>query len=195
LDNTHDSEELQADLLVLEHLKASRMLFLERICGQSCTTDEDVLGTLRLESSYILAEFLFLLRSMPIRTEAQIRQLAELHNEHMVALSKDPARIARYGLTHARVLDAIFTGDMLPRLLQHWQERPGALDQSNLARFLATLMSAETCRKIVVAGEKAGYLTRHRLAGGATLVHSNGALEDLFGASLRALRRGLAAGA
>jgi len=34
--------------------------------------------------------------------------------------------------------------------------------QSNLARFLAALMSTETCRKIVVACAQAGFLLRER---------------------------------
>jgi hypothetical protein len=190
-----EEAELQADLAMLEHVRASRKQFLDQICEQSRSIDDDVLATLRLESTYLLAEFLFLLRSMQITTVPQIEHFAELHNAHMVRLSKDPDKMARYGLTRDRILDAIFTGDTLPRLLRHWGERPGALDQSNLARFLVTLMSAETCRKIVVACEKAGYLTRHRLAGGATLVHSEGTLEALFGACLRSLRRQVMAGA
>ena len=193
MDDEADSAALQADLMALEQVRASRKQFLDEVCARSRSACEDVLSVLRLESTYQLAEFLFLLRSMPIATEEQVSRLVELHNEHMVALSKDPPRMARYGLTPDRVLEAIFTGDVLPRLLQHWRERPGALDQSNLARFLVTLMSAETCRKIVVACDKAGYLTRRRLPGGAALVHSNGTLEDLFGEGLRALRLGIVA--
>jgi hypothetical protein len=186
--------ELDADLDLLEHLKAARKAFLDRVCAQSRSQDEDVLATLRLESTYLLAEFLFLLQARDIRTPERIQLLAELHNDFLVGLSKDPARMARYGLTQERVLESIFTGDTLPRLVQHARERPGAIDQSNLARFLVTLMSPESCRKIVVACERAGFLQRVRAPGGATLIVSAGALEEMFGTCLRELRRRVLAG-
>lgn len=94
----------------------------------------------------------------------------------------------RLGLTRERLLDAIFTGDTLPRLLQHWRDKPGAIDQSNLARFLATILSSETCRKIVVALARAGFLKREKTAFGTVLVSSSGRLEKLFGDGLRRAR-------
>ena len=151
--------------------------------------DDDVLATLRLEATYQLAEFLYLLRARDIETEEQIRMLAELHNQYFVELTKDPAKAARLGLTHDRLLDAIFTADILPRLVRNWAARPGTLDQSNLARFLAALMSTETCRKVIVACSEAGFLARDRGAHGAVLVRSDGTLERLFPQTLRDLRR------
>ena len=73
----------------------------------------------------------------------------------------------------------------MPRLIQQWAERPGALDQSNLARFVVTLMSAESCRKIVVACEQAGFLQRERTRAGATVVISSGIMEAIFARYVR----------
>jgi hypothetical protein len=184
-----DHRGLAADLLLLENLRWVKKQFFDRICQESRSRDPDVLATLRLESTYQLAEFLYLLRARCIETEEQIRMLAELHNEYIVDLTKDQAKVARMGLARDRLLDAIFTTDTMPRLVYHWAERPGTLDQSNLARFLAAVMSTETCRKVVIACSEAGFLVRERSPHGTILVRSLGALERLFGQSVRDLRQ------
>ena len=66
-----------------------------------------------------------------------------------------------------RALESMFTADTMPRLLQHWRESAGAIDQSNLARLLMGVMSTETCRKVVLAFADAS-LWPHRL-GSVTL--------------------------
>src|SRR5262245_56823402 len=183
-----DDGELEADLVLLESRRWARKEFLDRICEESVSRDADVLATLRLEATYQVAEFLYLLRARRVETEEQIRMLAELHNQYIVDLTKDAAKAARLGLGRDRLLEAIFTADTLPRLVHHWAERPGTLDQSNLARFLAALMLTETCRKVVVACGEAGFLVRDRSAHGTILVRSAGTLERLFAATLRDLR-------
>ena len=184
-----DATGLESDLVLLESLRWARKDFLDRICEESVSRDADVLSTLRLEATYQVAEFLYLLRARGVESEEQIRMLAELHNQYVVDLTKDPAKAARLGLSRDRLLDAIFTADTLPRLVHHWAERPGTLDQSNLARFLAALMSTETCRKVLVACGEAGFLVRDRSPHGTILVRSVGTLERLFAQSLRDLRR------
>jgi hypothetical protein len=184
-----DAAGLAPDLALLESLRWARKEFLDRICEASVSRDPDVQATLRLEATYQVAEFLYLLRARRVETEEQIRMLADLHNQYVVDLTKDPAKAARLGLSRDRLLDAIFTADTLPRLVHHWAERPGTFDQSSLARFLAALMSAETCRKVIVACGEAGFLDRDRSAQGAILVRSVGTLERLFAQSLRDLRR------
>jgi hypothetical protein len=184
-----DGCEMESDLVLLENLRWARKAFLDRVCEDSESQDADVLATLRLEATYEVAEFLYLLRARGIETEEQMRMLAELHNQYIVDLTKDADKAARLGLNRARLLDAIFTADTLPRLLHHWAERPGTLDQSNLARFLAALMSTETCRKVVVACGAAGFLVRERTPYGTILVRSTGVLERVFGECLRDLRR------
>jgi hypothetical protein len=184
-----DAAETEADLVLLENLRWARKAFLDRVCEESVSQDEDVLAALRLEATHQVAEFLYLLRARGIETEEQIRMLAEMHNQYVVDLTKDAGKAARLGLNRPRLLDAIFTADTLPRLVHHWAERPGTLDQSNLARFLASLMSSETCRKVVVACGEAGFLVRERSPHGTMLVRSTGTLERLFAQGLRDLRR------
>jgi hypothetical protein len=184
-----DAGELEPDLALLENLRWARKSFLDRLCEESVSRDDDVLTTLRLEATYQLAEFLYLLRARKIESKDQIRMLAELHNDYIVEATKDRDKLARLGLNRARLLDAMFTADTLPRLLQHWGEKPGTLDQSNLARFLAGLMSSETCRKVVVACGQAGFLERERSPYGTMFVRSVGTMERLFAQSLRDLRK------
>jgi hypothetical protein len=184
-----DGAALEADLVLLESLRWARKDFLDRVGEESASRDEDVLATLRLEATYQLAEFLYLLRARRVETEEQIRMLAELHNQYIVDLTKDAVKVTRMGLNRERLLDAIFTADTLPRLLHNWAEQPGTLDQSNLARFLAALMSTETCRKVVVACAEAGFLIRDRSPYGTVLVRSTGSLERIFARSVRDLRQ------
>ena len=170
--------EVELDLILLEHLKSGRKAFVEELCSASRQQTEEVLSVLRMESTYLIAEFFYLFRAHGIDSPDQLQRLAELHNHYISELIKDKERATRLGLSTDRLLDAIFTGDTMPRLIQQWTERPGALDQSNLARFLVTLMSAESCRKIVVACEQAGFLQRERTRAGATVVMSSGVMDD-----------------
>ncbi len=190
-DTFADEAEVEADLMLLEHLKSGRKDFVDALCAASGSQTEDVLSVLRMESTYMIAEFFYLIRAHGIETAEQLQQLAELHNRYISELTEDKERATRFGLSTDRLLDAIFTGDTMPRLIQQWAERPGALDQSNLARFVVTLMSAESCRKIVVACEQAGFLQRERTRAGATVVMSSGVMEDIFSRYVRGLRQAI----
>ena len=184
-----DSADLERDLNLLESLRWARKEFLERICEASVSRAEEVLTILRVEATYQIAEFLYLLHARNIKSEEQIGMLAELHNGYIVELTKDPNKIVRLGLGRARLLESMFTADTLPRLLRDWSENPGVIDQSNLARFLAVLMSPETCRKVILACAEAGFVARKKSAHDTMLVQSNGILEGIFGSCLRNLRR------
>ncbi len=181
-------DELEKDLFFLECLRWIRKEFGDRIFAASASRDDQVLVTLRLEATYQLAEFFYLLRARGLTSSEQIETLTDLHNAYIIELTKDPAKMARLGLASDRLLDAMFTSDTLPRLLQNWRDRPGAIDQSNLARFLATVMSAETCRKVVVACSAAGYVAREKSPYGTMLISSRGELERMFGECIREAR-------
>jgi hypothetical protein len=184
-----DTTEIERDLFFLENLRAMRKDFNDRICEASASHADEVLTTLRLEATYQLAEFFYLLSARGLKSEEQIKTLTQLHNTYIVGLTKDPAKMMRLGLTKDRLLDAMFTADTLPRLLQNWREKPGAMDQSNLARFLATVMSTETCRKVVVACGTAGFLNREKTPYGTMLISSRGDLERILGECTRAARK------
>lgn len=177
-----------ADLALLERFRWFRMALAERICAESKTANETTLALLRQEPTVQFAEFLYLLSCQNLTEVSQVERLAELHNTYIVELSKDDAKMGRLGLHKDRLLDAIFTSDTLPRLVETWRDKPGAIDQSNLARLLAALMSAETCRKVAVASAEAGFLERWRTPYGTYLVRSTGTLERIFAATLREAR-------
>src|SRR5262249_18454051 len=103
-----DAAALEADLELLECLRWARKNFLDRIGEESASRAEEVLAMLRLEATYQLAEFLYLLRARRVETEEQIGMLAELHNQYIVDLTKDAAKVTRMGLNRDRLLDAIF---------------------------------------------------------------------------------------
>lgn len=165
---------------VLEHMRRARLSFETRICAASRSQDEAVLQVLRFESMFDFAEFFFTLEAMGLKGPDDIGILAELHNQRIEDLTRNPRTVRRRGLSVDRLLKAIFTSDVRPRLEQIWRERPGALDQSNLARFLVTQMSAEWTRNLSVACEAAGFVTRTRHANGATIVESTGVMERIF---------------
>ncbi|MCW1840031.1 hypothetical protein [Prosthecomicrobium hirschii] len=183
-----DQQAIAADLDLLEGLLWARATLSERLASASLSRDPDVLDTLRIESMYQFAEFFFLLRARGIEEVEQIEQLADVHNAHIVGLTKDAEKMRRLGLRKQRLLDAMFTSDTLPRLLQNWRDRPGQLDQSNLARFLVTVMSTETARKLAVAAAEGGFLDRAKSPYGTVLVRSTGVMEQIFGATVRDLR-------
>lgn len=181
------SNNWDRELELLESLRWSRKEFVERVCEASKSQEEKVLSVLRLEATHQMAEFYFLLNARNIETEDDIHRLAELHNQYIVDIMKDAAKMERMGLSRERALEAMFTADTMPRLLQNWREKSGAIDQSNLARLLMTVMSTETCRKVIVACAEAGFVARVRTSYGTILVSSNGSLEDIFSKLLREL--------
>lgn len=187
-----DADEVDKDLLFLECVSWMRVKFGERICERSRSQHERTLGVLRLEATYQMAEFLYLLAARGIRSSEQIEVLANVHNDYIIAVTKDRRKMQRLGLSSERLLDAMFTADTLPRLVQNWRENPGAIDQSNLARFLAAVMSTETCRKIVVACQAAGFVSRDKTPYGTVVISSLGILEEIFSQCLREARHKLA---
>lgn len=186
-----DNSEVEADLRLLESIRWSRKAVEDRLCTASASQDEAVLGALRLDAAHQFVEFFFLLQARGLTSVEQIEAFANLHNNYIIELTKDRAKMRRLGVRHDRLLDAMFTADTMPRLLQNWREQPGAIDQSNLARFLVVVMSTETCRKLAIACDAAGFLTRSKTPYGTILVASTGVMETIYGEVLRELRRRL----
>jgi hypothetical protein len=188
-----DKVQLMADLDMIEVFRWYRKEFVERLVAASKSQEEEVLATLRLEATYQLAEFYYVLKARDIRTEEQIRRLADSHNAYIAALTRDQGKMRRLGLKEERrLLDAMFTIDTLPRLVENWRERPGVFDQSNLARLVAVVMSTETCRRVVVACDKAGMLLRNKTSYGTILIASTGVLEGTLGDCVRDARKRIA---
>jgi hypothetical protein len=94
----------------------------------------------------------------------------------------------RYGLTPERLDAALFTGDNMSKLLANFSGPRPMIDQSDLARFLVTVMSTETCRKLLLASEQAGFVERIRSPFGAMLIISRGIMERVYGMTIREAR-------
>lgn len=190
-----DSEKVAADFFVLESIRWWRKELEHQLCEVSASKDNRVIDILRLQAAFDFAEFFYTLRAQGIESADQLGRLEEAHSRYLESLLKDETKMKRFNLRKTRIEAAMFTGDTRPRLVQDWRERPGAIDQSNLARLLVTQMSTETCRKLVVAGASAGFLVRWKSPYGTMLVASTGVMEDIFGNCLRALRKRIIEGA
>ena len=187
-DPEDERREFEKDFAALDIMSKARLHFERRICAASRSQDEEVLETLRLDKTFEFAQFFFTISVMGLDGPEDAGILADLHNDQVDALLKDKIALRRRGLRADRLLKAIFTSDTKPRLEQIWREKPGALDQSNLARFLVTQMSSETTRKLVEACAAAGFVTRSQHVFGATVVSSTGVMEKALAESLREMR-------
>lgn len=184
-----DAAALAADLELQEHLLWARTAIPSRLLEASLDPDASLAESFRIDAMYQFCEFFYLLKARNITNVEAIERLAEIHNLHVDMLTRDAEKMSRLGLRKDRLLDAVFTSDTLPRLVETWRECPGRIDQSNLARFFVTVMSAETCRKLIVASASAGFLERSRSPWGTVLVRSTGTMETVFGCMLRELRQ------
>lgn len=183
------SGENGADLAFMETLRRMRVRFHSEIVGASASKQPDVTACLRQESFFQVAEFFYAIRTYGIDSADKLRHLAILHNEHLAQIGKDSDRMLRFGLNPERIRTAVFADDALQKLLANFSgPRPG-FDQSDLARLLVTVMSTETCRKLVLAADKAKFVERVRSPFGAVLVVSLGVMERLYGDILREARR------
>jgi len=143
-----DDDAIEADLMLQESLLWSRAELFDRLISASMSQDPGTLECLRLDAVSQFVEFFYLIRARRIETVEQLTRLAEIHNEHIDLLCRDAPKMKRLGLRKDRLLDAIFTADTMPRLIETWKHHPGRIDQSNLARLLATAMSTETCHSM-----------------------------------------------
>jgi hypothetical protein len=183
-----ESDEVEADLLLLEGMRWSKKVFFDRICEKSSRKDEEFLAELRFEPTYQFAEFFYLLKARRIETEDDILRLADVHERYIVELTRDETKIARLGLKYKNLIWSMFSGDLKKRLATVWRERPGTFDQSNLARFLVLAMSDETCAKVAERCKEAGFIEREPSEFGFMKIRSNGTLEQIFGGCIREMR-------
>ena len=192
MDGDADKREWERDFEALDCMSRARVEFGERLCEASATDDPRMLDRLRDDKMFELAHFFFAIKAMELDGADDAALLAQMHNEKIIALSKDKRALELRGFTQEGLAEAMFTVDTQPRLELIWRERPGAIDQSNLARFLTLQMSSETVRKLVEACCLAGFVERKRHAAGSKVIISNGFLEKAMSESLRKMRLDIA---
>jgi hypothetical protein len=183
----------EKDLSALEQMHRVRVGFRSKICEVSYDKSEAVLCELRSDGMFDFAEFFYTIDAMNLKAIDDISILADLHNRRIEKIVDDPDTLRDRKLNRDRVLSAIFTSDTRPRLEEIWHESPGSLDQSNLARFLMPQMSSETSRKLILACQDAGFLSRRKTAYGSIVVKSSGIMERVFQTCIREMRLSIAA--
>jgi hypothetical protein len=188
LDFDIEATEIERDFTLLGSIHQARAEFSDCICSASSVRNTELFSFLRLDNMYQFVEFFYNLKVQKIVEVEKIELLVNLHNMYLERLLKDKDRMVIMGLTRDRVMKAIVTGEILPRLLDVWRESPGTIDQSNLARLLAVTMSTETVRKNCEAAAYAGFLEMRREKHKPTYIRSNGIMETVFGKCLRDLR-------
>lgn len=176
------------DVALLQILRSARAEFNEVLVAGSAGLTADGAALLRQDTTFQMCEFYFLLQALNMHELRNFEQFVDRHNDYLGSLLQDADKMKRLGLKKERVLQAIFDGDTRPRLVAQWKEEPGTIDQSNLARFLVAVMSAETARKIVVVFEKAGLMTRTTSIYGSVLIRSTGRIEQAYRDYLGKLR-------
>lgn len=186
------SREIAADLAFMETLRTMRVRFHTEIVEASASKAADVTSCLRQDSFFQVAEFFYAIATYGIDTQDKLKRLAILHNEHLAKIGTDKDRMFRYGLNPERIRTAMFAEEPMRKLLANFSGPMPGIDQSDLARLLVTVMSTETCRKFIVAADKAGFVRRVRSPFGAVLVVTQGIMERVYGDILREARRGAA---
>lgn len=92
-----NGDELALDISLLEQVRAARINFSDRVCAASASKDDKHLAQLRSEPTYLMAEFLYSMKVFGISTAEDIERFADLHNDYVVSLTRDPAKLQRPG--------------------------------------------------------------------------------------------------
>ena len=179
------------DIEAVIAMRTARRVFSEEMLRRAPAGRRELRWRLRSDSVFQIAEFFFLLKCHGIGTAAQIGAFARLHNEHLNMAIRSPEKLDRLERTRSQVDGALFSEIGIEKLTENFLRRPPSFDQSDLCRFLVTQQSFESCRKSLNALREAGLLEEKRLAYGSILLHSPGALEEIYRLHIDALRAGL----
>jgi len=148
---------------------------------------------LRSEETFAIAEFYYMLEENKLPDPHKIRLFLQGHNEAMREYASNKDRRDLIGLSKSRAEEAIFTEPQIEKVVQHCVGGRLRLDQTDLGKLLASIVSAETTRKAIVALAKAGLINRINATN--VLLISNGKLEHYFRKHLTAIVSAVKAGA
>lgn len=133
---------------------------------------------LRSDNAYQIAEFYYMAEEFQLSDPRKIACYVDRHNQDMHDLIRAPERLALHGVRKERISEAIFSNEEKAKVVENAACGRLRLDQSDVGRFLAPLISPETCRKTLVALSEGGLLERRNI--GAVIVTSTGALEAYY---------------
>lgn len=180
---------MSRELHCLNALREGRALFFHSIMSHArqnaCQPPgkaADDIDLLLSENTYQVAAFYYMVEERHLSERSVIRGCLQRHNEDMTALLADRAKSRLMGLPPQRVRGAIFQPHQIEKVVQNVEVIDGKsrlrLDQSDLGRLLIEVMSAETCRKVIIGLSNAGLLSRINI--GSVMIISTGVLESYF---------------
>ena len=176
-------------LPVLQILRQQRILFFDRLAELSLEKDEQHIVRLRQDTIYNVVEYLFILSNFDLTDQAVFVNYLQLHNNHIQGLLDCRDKQQRMGLTVDRLDKGVFSERALMKTAANFATSDGAVDQSDLARLMITLVSPETCRRSIEVLEVSGFLTRTISPFGSMLVKSKGTAEAEFELMLSNMER------
>lgn len=179
------------NLKVIKCLRQARRRFFTSFIERVDANQLADMPIIQSDATFYVAEFYYRLRAFDIKAVEDLKAFALQHNERIAKTISSQQKFCRSRTRLLRIERAIFSTDVMGRLLQNWREHPGAMDQSNLARFLALEMSTESCRKVILALSEMACFERLPTPYGTTLVISNGWLEDMFEDAIGSFREGM----
>ena len=185
----------------LDAMRAARAIFFDDIVAHARRHQAEAVrngasprnvavATLRSENAYQIAEFYYLAEEFGLASPLTIGEFINNHNRDMQILLEDTERLALYGVRKERIAEAIFSQEEKAKVVENTVVGRLRLDQSDVGRCLATLISPETCRKTLVALGDGGLLERKKV--GSVIVTSTGILEAYFRNHLRMIAESLA---
>lgn len=168
------------EFICLDAMRTARSRFFDDLVAhaQKSVAKEPAIALLRSENAFQIAEFYFLAEEFHLDQPDRIATFIDRHNQDMTALLQSPETLRTQGLLPQRIRDALFTAEQKAKVVENTSGGRLRLDQSDIGRFLAPLISPETCRKTLVALADGGLLERKMI--GQVIVVSTGVIEDYY---------------
>ncbi|MCI5078654.1 hypothetical protein [Oricola sp.] len=180
------------DLSTLEIIRKSRLGFFDDICAASSFTDRVDVAKLRSDPVLYVSEFLYMISQFDFSDREFFSLFVENHNAYLVDLASDEEKYkSRLGLTRERIEFGRFTEGALRKSLANFKLSEGGLDQSDLSRFMTTVLAPETTRRTVKTLEEAQLVDRVNYGFGSIVIRSKGILEQAVETYLVNVRQGI----
>lgn len=167
-------------------MRAQRATFFSGVLSRAreaspVIQSEDV-KALQGEGVEQIAELLFLFRDLDLSDPKRLRAYLARHNssilEQVRFLEASKRGYSDTGVSRDRLEGGIISGDQIEEIVAEAEDGVVRFDQSTFACLLVDVMSAETCRKLLILLSKFGFLKRTGRLN--VRIRSNGRLEDLF---------------
>ncbi|CBS90937.1 hypothetical protein [Azospirillum lipoferum] len=142
------------------------------------------------EHVILISEFLFVLRALGADQHDYFLELIKLHNLRITNILASSEHEGKSGGRTDALRGGLFPEAVIAKISMALSQGGFELSQSDMARFLVDVMSAETCRKTLDGLSKCGLLeVIVRPYDKARVIRSPGILENCFGLYMTAIRQ------